>query len=277
MPKATYVYIDDWLSSTDLATMTAEQYRGYDLFLKHANKQPDGMLLNQPSELGRLTLLGTRGWKTFCTRYAHLLKTTADGSKIYNPKQLEGWKRSQKTSEERSKTGEIGAKKRWQNDSKRHGKTDGKDGSQTDGKVDSRLIDLKKEEKNPPLPPPGGSVRVEPDGYAEWYATYPRKVGRSQGATAWRQLNKAGLARLRETWESWRAEFLQRPNDKVPYPASFIRGRTWEDPPPAPRRAVASSTVEHREPEPLPPEEAARVREEFAREFPNHPDLERQA
>jgi uncharacterized protein YdaU (DUF1376 family) len=74
------------------------------------------------------------------------------------------------------------------------------------------------------------------NGFGIWYATYPRKVGKRDAQKAWRQ-NLSALSTLEtfgETWFNWRPELERRDTDMVPYPATFIRSRCWEEPPPEP-------------------------------------------
>lgn len=91
----------------------------------------------------------------------------------------------------------------------------------------------REEEKEPPLTPPaGGRVRLspmaEPDGFAGWYDLYRRKDARADAMKAWRQLNPDA-----ETQERMQAALRVWPwsdrRELNPLPASWIRGRRWED------------------------------------------------
>ena len=139
--KAIYLYTDDWLFSTDIAAMTPIQERGYLRLLIHQSKSKDGKVLADDAYLGRITMMGTKGWKKFQARFPHLLESK-DG-RICNPKQFRGWQKS-KTA---SKNGEKGAKKRWLTDSK------------SDSEPDARHKDLKTyrlKEKEKEFLSPGG-------------------------------------------------------------------------------------------------------------------------
>lgn len=127
--KAIYIYTDDWLSSTDVAAMTASQERGFFRVLMHQAKQKDGRLPASSEVLGRLSLLGTKGWNNFRSQFPNLF--VEENGKLWNPKQLKGWEKHNA----RSESGLKGAQTRWQNDSK----LDSKD----DSKQDARLKDLK--------------------------------------------------------------------------------------------------------------------------------------
>jgi hypothetical protein len=72
------------------------------------------------------------------------------------------------------------------------------------------------------------SAEQEPEGFPEFYAAYRRKDAKADAIKAWRQLNPdvtlqadilAGLARWK--WSEDRS--------KIPLPASWLRGRRWED------------------------------------------------
>ncbi len=90
-----------------------------------------------------------------------------------------------------------------------------------------------------------------PDGFAAFWAAYPRKVARERAIKAWRKLSPnestqtalmAGLERAKRSqqWRKDRGEF-------VPYPATWLNERRWEDGPTLP------ATVARLEPRPAPP------------------------
>jgi len=68
--------------------------------------------------------------------------------------------------------------------------------------------------------------------FALWYANYPRKVAKAEAMKAWRQVGGdqiadliiAGLAAQLPFW-AW------QPPTMRPHPASWLRGRRWEDDP----------------------------------------------
>lgn len=85
-----------------------------------------------------------------------------------------------------------------------------------------------------PQPPKGGK-RVarsrddgDPEGFAEWYALYQRKDARTDAVKAWRQL--APNAELQATLVAAVRRWPWNPDrTKIPLPASWLRGRRWED------------------------------------------------
>lgn len=90
----------------------------------------------------------------------------------------------------------------------------------------------REEEEYTPQPPvAGGRVRPaapEPEGFAEWWEAYRRKDARADALKAWRQL--APSEELRERMLAalrvWRWNEDRRLN---PMPATWLRGRRWED------------------------------------------------
>lgn len=84
---------------------------------------------------------------------------------------------------------------------------------------------------NTPQPPKG-----EPEGFAEFYAAYPRKESRKLAAKAFANVTAplpvllAALAwqRNRETWTKEGGKY-------VPLPASWLNGEKWKDERPAPQ------------------------------------------
>jgi hypothetical protein len=74
---------------------------------------------------------------------------------------------------------------------------------------------------------------VEPEGFGDFWQSYPRKVAKPQAIKAWKALKlntsavgalMAGLQRAKQS-DQW-----QRDDGKfIPYPASYLNGRRWED------------------------------------------------
>lgn len=83
----------------------------------------------------------------------------------------------------------------------------------------------------PPTPPRGES---EPDGFADWYARYPRHVGRRAAARAYRAALRRGATvdRLAEVLTAWLPELRQREARFVPHPSTFLNSGDAESPPP---------------------------------------------
>lgn len=95
-----------------------------------------------------------------------------------------------------------------------------------------REEESREEERDTPQPPvAGGRVRPtapEPEGFAEWWEAYRRKDARADALKAWRQLSPSAELRDRmlAALRVWRWNDDRRLN---PMPATWLRGRRWED------------------------------------------------
>lgn len=83
----------------------------------------------------------------------------------------------------------------------------------------------------PPSPPAGGrvaSATPEPDGFAEWWEAYRRKDAKADALKAWRQLAPSAelQGRMMAALRVWQWNTDRRLN---PMPATWLRGRRWED------------------------------------------------
>ena len=71
------------------------------------------------------------------------------------------------------------------------------------------------------------------DDFAEWYAGYPRKVGKKDAEKAYKRARKSGATRealldgLARSKRSWERE--GRAKDKYPYPSTWLNQGRWED------------------------------------------------
>lgn len=91
---------------------------------------------------------------------------------------------------------------------------------------------------NTPLPPsrgPGANVAGFPPGFAEFWAEYPRKEGKSAAAKAFARL-KAGDTLRATMIEALRAQkqapqWLADGGRFIPHAATWLNGRRWEDEP----------------------------------------------
>ena len=70
----------------------------------------------------------------------------------------------------------------------------------------------------------------EPEGFAVWYAEYPRHKARGAAARAYRAALKLTTAEtLLAAVRRYKAECAGRDLDKVKHPATWLNGRCWED------------------------------------------------
>lgn len=75
---------------------------------------------------------------------------------------------------------------------------------------------------------------LHPDGFARFWAKYPRKVGRPRALKAWRTLKLEGqvdaVTKGLTRWHAWWTS-QQTPPDRVPYPATWLNDERWKDEP----------------------------------------------
>jgi hypothetical protein len=79
--------------------------------------------------------------------------------------------------------------------------------------------------------------RVRVTWFDKFWKAYPRKVGKPAAWTAWKKAyNTFDLSKLLAGLERWKAtEQWQKEDGKfIPYPATFLNQRRWEDDPPGP-------------------------------------------
>lgn len=86
-------------------------------------------------------------------------------------------------------------------------------------------------DKTPPPPKGGGRAKTrddDPEGFPAFYAEYRRKDARADAVKAWRALkpDDALQGRIMAAVRAWR--WADDPT-KIPLPASWIRGKRWED------------------------------------------------
>ena len=95
-PPAFQFYANDWLSSSTIALMTAEQERGYLRLLLHSWASGECCLPNDDEVLAKLSLMN-EGWLKDSSRLVRrcFIKHPNDPSKIINEKLFEVWKNQQ--------------------------------------------------------------------------------------------------------------------------------------------------------------------------------------
>lgn len=90
---------------------------------------------------------------------------------------------------------------------------------------------------------PSASESAE-DGFATFWERYPKKVAKPQALRAWKKIKPAGqvLASLMAALEKQKAsaDWLKDAGQFIPFPASWLNARRWEDEaPPAADKAAA--------------------------------------
>lgn len=72
---------------------------------------------------------------------------------------------------------------------------------------------------------------IRANGFDGWWRAYPRKVAKKDAERVWGTLSRldqvAAENALPAHVKAWKAQ--HRNQDKVPYPATWLRGRRWED------------------------------------------------
>ena len=97
--------------------------------------------------------------------------------------------------------------------------------------------------KKDPLKEPSKDLRSSGDeqasngyssDYLDWYSGYPKKVAKAAGFKAYqRQTTKVADRQLLDrNSPPWIEHLRSRESQFIPYPASFLNSRVWEEPPP---------------------------------------------
>ena len=87
-------------------------------------------------------------------------------------------------------------------------------------------------EGNAPNPNPNIKTNPtrEPDGFAEFWAIYPKKVGKGAAESAWRKLRPSPSACVAAVESAKRSpQWLKDGGQFVPNPATWLNQRRWED------------------------------------------------
>ena len=86
---------------------------------------------------------------------------------------------------------------------------------------------------NPPLPPRGGGVSEFPPGFAEFWAAYPRKVGKDAAAKAFakRRVGPELLAVMLAAIAAQRSgeQWAKDGGQFIPHPATWLNEGRWQD------------------------------------------------
>jgi uncharacterized protein YdaU (DUF1376 family) len=70
----------------------------------------------------------------------------------------------------------------------------------------------------------------EPDGFAEFWSAYPKKVGKGAAETAWRKLRPASAVCVAAVESAKRSDQWRKDNGQfIPNPATWLNQRRWED------------------------------------------------
>lgn len=125
-----FFYIDDWLSSKQIAKMDAHEERGYlRLILAAASENGPPSLPDDDEELAILSKLGSQWWKPTKDKEHRIGEQTsgkklrecwlfrpesAFAGRVYNEKLYDTWRKHKTFTEAKSRAGKSGANRRWQ-------------------------------------------------------------------------------------------------------------------------------------------------------------------
>jgi hypothetical protein len=97
-------------------------------------------------------------------------------------------------------------------------------------RVRGKSTELELEERKPPISPTRSrslSVIVEPDGFDDFWAAYPRKIGKGQARKAWRAaLDKVSAGTIVKACEGYQWTGSTK---YTPHPATWLTGERWAD------------------------------------------------
>lgn len=93
------------------------------------------------------------------------------------------------------------------------------------------LTQEKEQEIVPPLKENTKEKSPQPDGFEKFWAAYPKKVAKQDALKAWKQVkpNEATQALMLKAIERSKGSNQWREKQYIPFPATWLRGRRWED------------------------------------------------
>lgn len=128
-------------------------------------------------------------------------------------------------------------RKAWDREYRAKRRAEKSGGNRVDESPPKERPPIPPKEITPPVPsePNFSSKRktarsAEPEGFAEWYGGYPRKVGRFDAAKAYGKAAKeVPRDRLLETRDLYAARMAGRDPEYIKHPATWLNKRCWED------------------------------------------------
>lgn len=136
MKNAFFFYVDDWLSSSRIVLMDADEERGYLRLLLHSWKQPDCGLPADPATLAALAKIPLGKWKRIHGQKILACFFERDG-RIYNERLLRERQYQEDYHKNRASAGRKGAEKRWGGDGNRDSSANGSATSSAIGSANS--------------------------------------------------------------------------------------------------------------------------------------------
>ena len=102
----------------------------------------------------------------------------------------------------------------------------------------NKQIDLEVSNKKPPYSPPVGDEAREKskysDDFLDFWAAYPRKVGKGQAFKAWTRAKRNGMPKLAVILEAIKKQkkskaWTKEGGEFIPHPTTWINGGRWDD------------------------------------------------
>lgn len=79
---------------------------------------------------------------------------------------------------------------------------------------------------------PNPLPRAAPAGFVEFWTAYPRKVGKGEAEKAWQRAKvPVGTVLAALSWQANSADWERDGGQFIPYPATYLNQRRWEDVP----------------------------------------------
>jgi hypothetical protein len=241
-PPAFLFYGKDWLSSDDVQLMTLAQRGLYiGLIARAWDNDRIGYLSSDPAVLWRLGGADNREqFEELAPLVLKQFKTTRNGKFIYHPRLVAERKKQQKFHEKQAASGRKGALARKNKELRVS------DPSATLEPKTNRNQALPlhfapalPKDKERPTPVGSSAARVcnksygslsVADGFERFYLAYPRKKGRAEAQRAWRKVKPEAVDAIIARLEVFKlGEWKGKDPQYIPYPATWLNGRRWED------------------------------------------------
>jgi uncharacterized protein YdaU (DUF1376 family) len=222
--NALWWWIDRWRKSTAYTDMTLEEQGAYRNLLDECNLR-GGPIPNDERILAK-ACGDALAWPSIRDRVLARFQLTEHGWRHETLDEVleQSQRRMTKQQRYRSKVGH------------RNGNGGGNEHGNAGGYPDpspSPLDVLKDQERHVRAPLARGSASAPRDGFDAFWAVYPRKRSRSDAEKAWRKLAPSPelCQRILDAVAVQRTDprWLEQDGRFIPYPATWLHGRRWED------------------------------------------------
>jgi uncharacterized protein YdaU (DUF1376 family) len=242
----TKFYYADFFRDEAVECMTNDEIGAY-LRLMHAahDAHPPGQIPSDPTYLASVSRMGTL-WPAHSEAIARAFDTTSKPGFWVQKRIVREYSEARK----QSVYGRIGAEVRWAahrgaigeaNATLMHSKRlevenrENLESKPLAEPVGSTVLELLPQETPPPVDDGKCTPAEWAEVHAEFYGSYPRKVKRPDSQRAWKKIkpqDDATFNAIMDGLEAWAAHWaLKVDRDKIPYPATWLNARQWEDTP----------------------------------------------